>query len=331
VSVQRPEAVKAGVFVVLAITAFVVMLVFMLGRGLLREEVLYTTVFDHSVAGLDPGASVSYLGVPAGSVTEIHVLEGAFPEVEVTMVLSPSVPVTEGTRATLSAKLLTGIARIELVGGKEGEERLAEGSRIPARPSGYERVYRTLPEIADRLPRLIGRLEGAAAGLEELLSEENRERVLAVLGELEASLAGFRESVLPAAEVVSRDVESLARRLEDEVARTSETARATLAGVRADLRGAFERQLAVTAGEDALEAVVSLRRLAVRLEAVLARAETALGPGTVDELAGALVEARALVAELRRDPAQLLLSAPAPERAIPEPELHPLGGGEGGR
>jgi paraquat-inducible protein B len=64
---------KLGLFVVVGLALFLVVLVFLGANRLQRETVTYTTFFDESVQGLDVGSPVKFRGVTIGNVADIGI------------------------------------------------------------------------------------------------------------------------------------------------------------------------------------------------------------------------------------------------------------------
>src|SRR3546814_3278149 len=84
--------------------------------------------------------------------------------------------------ATLESQGLTGVGFIQIQGGsRDGLALLQNGDSrppvIPSRASQLEKVFQSAPEIADQLVVLTARLQG-------FLSDENRDAVQAILGNL---------------------------------------------------------------------------------------------------------------------------------------------------
>jgi paraquat-inducible protein B len=64
---------KLGLFVVVGIGLFVVVVAFLGSRSFQKETVTYSTYFDESVQGLDVGSPVKFRGVTIGNVSDIGI------------------------------------------------------------------------------------------------------------------------------------------------------------------------------------------------------------------------------------------------------------------
>ncbi len=325
-TVERREAVQAGVFVLVSLSAFVLFLALLLGRHLFRDVYTYTTIFDRTIAGLDPGADVKYLGVPAGKVTDIRFLPGSFPNVQVTMDIAGHVPITESTRATLEIQVLTGVAHIELIGGLEGEGRIEPGDRIESQASNFERISKSLPLVAEGLPDLLARMESAVANIETFFGPETQERVGRALEAVDGGMVAVEAALDRASSAIGNEARAISSTAEVEMRATGQSARETLAGMRTDLARTLEEFRGVFAGADAQAAWSDLQRSSVllvsaleRADGALARVELVLDDDVLDDLRRAVREASELFGDLGRDPGRLL-SDPPRERRIPDPD-----------
>ena len=322
---RRRDSVKAGIFALLALLAIALLLVLMLGRSLFADQREYVTVFPRTVAGLEKGAPVKYLGVPAGSVSDIRFEENHFPNVRVTMQIAKHIPVTWGTRATLNAQPLTGIAHIELIGGDNGDAPLSEGGRIPSEASNFERLSSALPLVAERLPALLERWERATIDVQEILAGVDRERLAGIADEFEATLAAARGAIEAASMVLDGDLKALASTIGVEVERTSAVAREAIAAVQTDVHDTLARTQEVALGPELEATLAQLRVFSEelvlsweRVDSLLVRLDRSVDAQTLADLRAALHETSGLLGELRRDPGLLLFSTPARERRIPD-------------
>lgn len=285
----------------------------------------YRIEFDGSVGGLTVGSPVRYRGVPVGSVTDIRIDPSNVERIVVAVEIDAAMPIKSDMYATLESQGLTGVGFIQIQGGTRDSAPLlrAEDSRppvIPSRASRLEKVFQSAPEIADQLVVLIARLQG-------FLSDENRDALHSILGNLATVSAalgertGDIESAVvngagAAADVraamgdlvpLIRDLRRDFKTITEELSVTLSAARGTVTGVDAEI-GRLADRLTV--------AVDRIGGTARQLEQLTAEAR----PGMRDfsnsglyELTQFLAEARELVGNLdrvvrqiNRDPSQFL-------------------------
>ncbi len=246
----RPNFTVVGAFVLgLAAIAITVGVWLATGGASVRKHDHYVARFAESIAGLGRGAPVTYRGVPVGSVREVA-LEPADPDlVRVVLEIVRGTPITRGTVAVLKFQGLTGIATIDLAGGR-GAPPLSPTREEPnpviqtmpstmARlESGVTALVADLGETAKRANALLGDetrvpLQGTVADLRQL--------VHALAGrsdEIEAAVANAAESLRHAADASAR-LPALAARIgrgADAVQRSADEVRRVGAETRAAVR-----------------------------------------------------------------------------------------------
>lgn len=188
-----------------AVGAFVIMLgTALMGLGLwlgsdvtATEYKRYSAFFSESVAGLSPNAAVRYHGVRVGRVDQIALADQDPSQVHVVLAVAEDTPIKEDTVARLDIQGLTGLASIELGGGSPAAPLLVSENGPP-----YP-VIETRPSLLVRLDQALseglGAMEGLAARLEHLLSDDNIARVGNTLENVEqftAALAAERDTLV---------------------------------------------------------------------------------------------------------------------------------------
>lgn len=172
---------RVGLFVVLLGAALVVLLIWLGRRESRRVYDHYDVYVRESVTGLNIGASVKYLGVDIGYLKEM-VVDPEHPEqLRLTLSVSEETPVTEETVAYLEFQGLTGVAVVNLAGGRR------ESPLLTAKPEERYPVIKNVPSFYARfeqglsrlltdpsLPRLVDHLDNLALRTQSLVDEENR-------------------------------------------------------------------------------------------------------------------------------------------------------------
>ncbi|MGB3721564.1 MAG: MlaD family protein [Pacificimonas sp.] len=136
-------------------------------------------VFFTSVSGLTNGSSVSYSGVPVGTVKTIAIMPDSPEFVRVRIAVSGDTPVLEGTTATLSSVGFTGVAIVSLEGAVKGAPPIAEPGPfgepvIPTAPGTIDSLLNAAPELLDNVSQLTEQLT-------LLMSPENQESITSIL------------------------------------------------------------------------------------------------------------------------------------------------------
>ncbi len=168
-----------GLFVV-GLAAGLFAFIFWLGKYADNYEYDYYQVYmDESVAGLSPDASVKYKGVEIGIVEKIG-LKPENPElVRLLLKIKRGTPIKIDTTATLKSFGLTGLAYLELEGGKQDAPLLKptednEIPIIPARPSPFTRAYDSMTYLAEKSIQALDKFN-------QLLSDKNISAVAEIL------------------------------------------------------------------------------------------------------------------------------------------------------
>lgn len=149
----------------------------------------YMVIFDEPVTGLSEGSSVQYNGISVGTVERLSLAPDDPRRVRALLRVQARAPVKTDTRAKMSMTGITGSPIIQLTGGSPELPRLADATQneipvILTEPSA-------LQNIADTANRLVARLD-------QVLSEENVERVANTLENIEtmtATVADQREDL----------------------------------------------------------------------------------------------------------------------------------------
>jgi len=231
-----------GLFVSIAIAAFVGFILWLTGRAGTEEMSRYSMFFEKDVSGLAVGGPVKYMGVNIGSVIQMEIIqqenkpdpsakkedrEGHI-SIRVDIEILQSTPVNTGTYASLAFQGITGVAVVNL-DSDAGAHRPLEPTPgapyplIPVRQMGIAAVLSGAPRIIDRLDDLLIKAN-------ELLGAENRDSISRSLGNLETltgSLAGSSDTIaaLPAdlnqtldeIKTVARDLQGLVGEVQPDI------------------------------------------------------------------------------------------------------------------
>lgn len=154
----------------------------------------YDIFFQQSVNGLAKGSGVSFSGVPVGQIESIELWEPDPDFVRVRISIKKTVPVLQGTTATINGVGFTGVSEIQLDGAVKGAPALAcpEANPKAACPTGVPVIPTTpgaLGELLNNAPLLLERLSTLTERLTNILSDKNEQSIEQILDNVE-SLSG---------------------------------------------------------------------------------------------------------------------------------------------
>jgi phospholipid/cholesterol/gamma-HCH transport system substrate-binding protein len=213
-----------GAFVLVLGAAFVWGILWISAGGKPQNFDRYVVYMTESVSGLNVDAPLNYRGVDVGKVEDIGIDPGNPERIRLLLQVRQGTPISEATVATLEYQGLTGIANVNLSGGKADAAplELAPGEEYPVikgRPSIFARLDSTSEDLLTNLIE-------ASANLNALLGESNRanvsrsienvatltERFAAQAGQLEA-IINHLEATLENTRTASADFPQLVRQL----------------------------------------------------------------------------------------------------------------------
>jgi phospholipid/cholesterol/gamma-HCH transport system substrate-binding protein len=166
----------------------------------------YTVYFERqSLQGLQVGGDVEMRGVQVGRVERFSIARDNINRVQVTIRIDGRTPVSTNTVAVVGRKILTGLARIDLVTpGQPGPELTAvdSGEKYPVIAEGQS----DLEQIADAVNGLATKGASVLASVDELLNQENREAIAATLASIRSMAQAIQKTAASAERVaVSAD------------------------------------------------------------------------------------------------------------------------------
>lgn len=188
---------------------------------------IYLAVEQESVAGLNVNAPVRYNGVEIGKVQRIELDRQDPQRVNLYLAIEQGAPIRQDTVAVLKAQGLTGIAYMELSGGK------AESPMLQAVAGAPYPVIATKSSLSTRLEdvmtRVLAKLDDTSNSLNAMLSEKNQQAFSKVLdnlahgsGQLGPVLQHVGTDTLPQMEKSLAEINALAaslRRLSEQMER----------------------------------------------------------------------------------------------------------------
>lgn len=185
---NRAHAIAAGLFVlVLGCAAIFVIWWFSGQRTATRDLVLVT---QRSVSGLNPQAQVRFRGIRAGKVLDVEIDPDDPRNILIPIRVDASLPLTRNTTAQLNYQGITGLAYVMLEDSGKGGEALPVDDdhppRIALRPS-------LLDSLGDRSGQILANVEELSASLKRVVDERNLRNLNRTLENVASASEGFRE------------------------------------------------------------------------------------------------------------------------------------------
>ena len=248
-----------------------------------KKERCFDIYFAQAVGGLNKGSSVSFSGVPVGTIEKISLLPDRPEFVWVRINVDQETPVLQGTTAQIKGVGFTGVSEIQLTGAVKGGRPLSQvGPQgcpvIPSSSGGLGALLNSAPELIDRIQRLTERLT-------ELLSDRNQNAISDIL-----------ENVERTTDVLAERAPDLADAIGDAriAARQAGIAAENVARL-ADSTDRLVNEQGKPAAEDLRRAIAGVERATGNLDAMIADAR----PGVQNLTKSTLPEANRLVRDLR--------------------------------
>lgn len=178
---------RVGLITLLGGGLFVALLAFILGNGLYARSVAYFIQFEENVKGMVIGSKVNFQGVPIGIVRDIRFANGL---TEVELSVDPSRAVVQDvTKARLDRLLVTGQVTVELEGYDPKARTLQPGAVIQPKQDPLHSLTKSLPEVVEEVLQVFGKLEQTVDRVNDLLGDDNRGHVGAILANVETTTA----------------------------------------------------------------------------------------------------------------------------------------------
>jgi phospholipid/cholesterol/gamma-HCH transport system substrate-binding protein len=157
---------------------------------------LYTVYLHEAAAGLTPDSPVKFNGVQIGFVKNIKLNQNDPRQVEITLSIEESTPITTSTSATLISQGITGVTYVGLSAGSADLTPLQKMPGepypvIPAKPSLFNQIDSILKEVSENINKV-----GNEA--QRIFNDENAEYIKKTLANMErisTTLANNSENI----------------------------------------------------------------------------------------------------------------------------------------
>tara|TARA_R110002050_G_scaffold9504_1_gene33301 strand:+ start:462846 stop:463841 length:996 start_codon:yes stop_codon:yes gene_type:complete len=180
-----------GLFIAALLTGTLVFLYWLSKNTGNQQYDYYHVYMTESVSGLSADASVKYMGVDVGRVTEVDINPVNSEQVALLLEIRQGIPVKLDTRASLRFYGVTGLAFIELMGGGRESPLLAPKHKgdipeIAESASTFSNIEKTLNDLAANSATVLKKID-------QLLSVDNLNNVDGILKETKLILSEFSQ------------------------------------------------------------------------------------------------------------------------------------------
>ncbi len=192
----RANYVLIGAF---TLAGFLGLLAFLLWFAKLEvdQQYDYYDVYFSEVSGLSVSSEVRLAGLPVGRVVNMNISrDPERPPVRVRLELRQGTPIRADSVAQLEPQGVTGTVVVGISGGSPRAPLLQE-THNPAKADVPEiQASRSvLQAIGDEGPQMVSRLSDVAKTLNEILSKQNKERIIQILTNVEDASANLNKAL----------------------------------------------------------------------------------------------------------------------------------------
>ncbi|MDN5924415.1 MAG: MCE family protein [Xanthomonadales bacterium] len=310
----RAHHVLIGAFTLIVVACALLFAMWLAKTSVSRQYDYYDIVFTEAVTGLSQGGMVQYNGIKVGDVSQLKLDPNDPRKVLVRIRVSGDTPVKVDTRAKLGLTGLTGVAFIQLTGGKPGSPLLtAAHGKIPliqADDSALQKLLAGSEDIVTNVNDIISRAS-------ELMSKDNVDhitRTLEHLDQVTSTVAAERDDL----RTLIKQLTKASSQMNQTLAQTTQLA--SRANALLGNQGKATLQSAAAAMQSMQDAAQHLDTLLSHNSAALssgAQGLSELGPA-IKELHRTLQSLRIISSKLQSNPRGFLLGGDHPQEFQPQ-------------
>jgi phospholipid/cholesterol/gamma-HCH transport system substrate-binding protein len=189
---SKSQKLKVGIFALVAAALVGVVLAVFAGVRIWEERATYRIVFDGSVYGLEPGASVYLNGMKIGAVAGLAPSAENLGDVVATIEVDADAPVRADTQAMLQFAGITGLKIIDLRGGTYAAAPLPEGGTIRAGETTIDKLSAQAVALADQSRELMDKANTIVANLASVTDPAKFERMQEIVDNLATTTADMK-------------------------------------------------------------------------------------------------------------------------------------------
>lgn len=186
---SRLNYTVVGLFVAILLAGSLLFLYWLSKSSGDKQYDYYHVYMTESVSGLSADAAVKFMGVDVGKVTEVDINPANSEQVELLLQIRKGIPVKVDTRASLRFYGITGLAFIELMGGRNDSEILMPKNAddipvIAESASTFTNIEKTLNDLAGNSATVLQKID-------QLLSTDNLSNIDDILLQTKVVLQDF--------------------------------------------------------------------------------------------------------------------------------------------
>ncbi len=157
---KRAQKIRLGIFITVSTVLLLILIGYFTTRGIFeRKEQYFVAYRNVSVAGLEVGSPVKYMGINVGSIANIRISPIDVSTIIVELSLQEDTPVKEDAVADIVAMGITGLRTIEIRGGTQEADFLEPGGYLQPGTSFAEDITGKAEDIYFRLEDVLNNLQ----------------------------------------------------------------------------------------------------------------------------------------------------------------------------
>jgi ABC-type transporter Mla subunit MlaD len=197
---------KVGVFVLSSFAVLTFAVIYLLHAQFGGNTVPYRTYLRYA-GGLQPGSSVLYGGINAGTVTAVRPWPADPTQIEILLEVKDGTPLNEKSVAKLGLVSIMNSAALSITTGSNDARKLSPGSTIPSKEStSLDEIAGKMATVADSANALITQAQGELgdisgnvhhllANLDAISGPPTQKKVQAILGNIDQLIAEERPKI----------------------------------------------------------------------------------------------------------------------------------------
>lgn len=201
--VTRSQKVRLGIFVIVAVSSFLLTIGIIMAPKLFEvRDSYYVGYRNISLMGLQEGGPVKYHGLTVGSVSDIRIDQKDISRVIVEVSLEHGTPIKEDTRADVEILGITGIKVIELRSGTADSDFLKPGDFIQPGKSITETITGQAEVMLEKAELLLNNLANFTSG-------ENGEKIVQFIENAANATSHLNKILSDNSEALSNSIQNM--------------------------------------------------------------------------------------------------------------------------
>ncbi len=201
--VSKAQKIRLGLFMTVGIFIILITIATLSYDQLFdTKDIYYIAYTDQSLSGIEIGSRVKYLGIPVGSVRDLHINPDNYNQIIVTIAIDPETPVREDVTADLMMVGITGIKEIELTAGSSDAAFLEPESFIQPGTSITD-------EFVDQARQIAHKVDLVLDNMLEFTQDDTRTQLLSFIDEAQGTIVRVNKLIDDNQERMERTVSNV--------------------------------------------------------------------------------------------------------------------------